>query len=143
MTQIWDSIPVKMACLRFNEVKALAKPGSSMQEKCSFSRTGAEVALRMSGTRWPKPAGYCSVSKIGTFNSSATCSRVRALRKVRAGACIAGTRRSCISITQSTESEARISIGISLSLSGRVVRSTRLGIPTTIFPNRFPFFRKF
>jgi hypothetical protein len=70
----------------------------------------ASVAVAISGTVAPRPCGYCSVSSTGTCSRCAARRSVRALRRVRAGACMAGTSRSCMSITARTESSARMSI---------------------------------
>jgi len=102
MTQICASMPAITAWPRPVALKAAAKSRSSMQEKCIFGRIVARAAVAAaasSGTVAPRPLGYCSVSRIGTASSVAAAIRVRALRMVRAGACMAGTRRSCMSMT--------------------------------------------
>ena len=89
---------------------AEANAPSSMQEKCSFSKIGASPATAaISGLVLPSPSGYCSVKNVGTPTSCAAVMRSAAFLSVLAGANIAGTRRSCMSITTNTESGARIS----------------------------------
>ena len=104
------SIPACTACFRLRLRKCHAKTVSSKHEKCILLSTAVSGPGISSRTVVPGPAGYCSFVMTGTPISSALAGRVLVLRIVLAGACIAGTSRSCMSMMTSAESMARISI---------------------------------
>src|SRR5438445_782627 len=101
-THTWASTPVRITGAASSSRRRSAKPPAP-QAVCW--RPGASSrSPRSSGSVWPSPFGYCSVTTTGLPRRRAVASRIFRLRTIssRRSASIAPNRRSCTSVTTRT-----------------------------------------
>src|SRR5438552_1048895 len=104
-THTWASTPVRITGAASSSRRRSAKPPAPQAENAVFSSAGASSrSPRSSGSVWPSPFGYCSVTTTGLPRRRAVASRIFRLRTIssRRSASIAPNRRSCTSVTTRT-----------------------------------------
>src|SRR5438105_7414553 len=104
-THTWASTPVRITGAASSSRRRSAKPPAPQAENAVFSSADASSrSRRSSGSVWPSPVGYCSVTTTGVPRRRAAASRIFRLRTIssRRSASIAPNRRSCTSVTTRT-----------------------------------------